>query len=183
MHCGFETFLARYCAPMLFGRKPATLLPEKSVPPDPDWTKLQALGFYICRLYSARQHVLLLIYSPTLLSAALSDRKVQQRLTQIGYPDIQDYKTLLNHLKKRFCYSNEFPHEVGFFLGYPPEDVIGFIDNRNSYKICGQWKVYSNEDRAAALFEEYDKFRSVLLSHIANGGTIFAAPALPISAG
>ncbi len=26
--------------------------------------------------------------------------------------------------------SGEFPHEVGLFLSYPPEDVKGFIDHR-----------------------------------------------------
>ena len=31
--------------------------------------------------------------------------------------------------------SGEFPHEVGLFLSYPPEDVKGFIDHRaNNFK-------------------------------------------------
>ena len=31
--------------------------------------------------------------------------------------------------------SGEFPHEVGLFLSYPPEDVKGFIDHRaNDFK-------------------------------------------------
>ena len=34
--------------------------------------------------------------------------------------------------------SGEFPHEVGLFLGYPPEDVKGFIDHRaNNFKCAG----------------------------------------------
>ena len=34
--------------------------------------------------------------------------------------------------------SGEFPHEVGLFLSYPPEDVKGFIDHRaNDFKCAG----------------------------------------------
>ena len=29
--------------------------------------------------------------------------------------------------------SGEFPHEVGLFLGYPPEDVRGFIENHAKF--------------------------------------------------
>ena len=40
----------------------------------------------------------------------------------------------------------EFPHEVGLFLGYPPEDVHGFIENRAQCAKCiGAWKVYGDE--------------------------------------
>ena len=42
--------------------------------------------------------------------------------------------------------SGEFPHEVGLFLSYPPEDVKGFIAHRaNDFKCAGLWKVYGNE--------------------------------------
>ena len=30
--------------------------------------------------------------------------------------------------------SGEFPHEVGLFLSYPPEDVKGFDEYINTYK-------------------------------------------------
>ena len=43
----------------------------------------------------------------------------------------------------------EFPHEVGLFLGYPPEDVEGFIENKAcSCKLTGYRKVYSDEEKA-----------------------------------
>ena len=45
--------------------------------------------------------------------------------------------------------SGEFPHEVGLFLSYPPEDVKGFIDHRaNDFKCAGLWKVYGDEEKA-----------------------------------
>ncbi len=56
---------------------------------------------------------------------------------------------------QRAC-SSEFPHEIGFFLGYPAADVIGFIENRGKNSIaCGPWKVYANKDEALRTFERY----------------------------
>ena len=34
------------------------------------------------------------------------------------------------HLIHRLRSEGEFPHEIGLFLSYPPEDVLGFICNR-----------------------------------------------------
>ena len=54
--------------------------------------------------------------------------------------------------------SGEFPHEVGLFLSYPPEDVKGFIDNHAAnFKCAGVWKVYGDEQRARQTFEKYKK--------------------------
>ena len=54
--------------------------------------------------------------------------------------------------------SGEFPHEVGLFLSYPPEDVKGFIDHRaNNFKCAGLWKVYGDEEKARLLFAKYRK--------------------------
>ena len=51
---------------------------------------------------------------------------------------------------------SEFPHEIGLFLGYPAEDVKGFIENKAASSKCsGCWKVYGDEQTAMNLFEEY----------------------------
>lgn len=55
----------------------------------------------------------------------------------------------------RVCRS-EFPHEIGFFLGYPYEDVLGFIENRGqNYLEVGPWKVYANQNQARRTFARY----------------------------
>ena len=54
--------------------------------------------------------------------------------------------------------SGEFPHEVGLFLSYPPEDVKGFIENRAANAKCtGVWKVYGDERQARQTFDRYKK--------------------------
>ena len=52
----------------------------------------------------------------------------------------------------------EFPHEVGLFLSYPPQDVRGFIENHAvNYKCAGLWKVYGDEALARRLFDKFRK--------------------------
>ena len=67
----------------------------------------------------------------------------------------------------------EFPHEVGLFLGYPPEDVEGFIENKaRSCKLTGYWKVYSDEEKAKKIFAKYSKCTRVYTEQYADGKTI-----------
>ena len=50
----------------------------------------------------------------------------------------------------------EFPHEIGYFLGYPYDDVHEFIVQRGeNYKVFGAWKVYANVEQALATFDAY----------------------------
>ena len=36
---------------------------------------------------------------------------------------------------QRLADGGKFPHEIGLFLGYPPEDVSGFIENRANAEV------------------------------------------------
>ncbi|MDR1024803.1 MAG: DUF3793 family protein, partial [Treponema sp.] len=80
---------------------------------------------------------------------------------------------LLSCLGRRFRESPEFPHEIGFFLGYPAPDVLGFMRRRGAgCKLCGLWKVYDDVEKAAALFEEYAACRRRLLDYLQRGGAL-----------
>ncbi len=46
----------------------------------------------------------------------------------------------------------DFPHEIGLLLGYPPEDVIGFIENR------GQIHCISDTGRYIPILEECRRY-------------------------
>ena len=55
-----------------------------------------------------------------------------------------------------------FPHEIGLFLGYPLQDVLGFIENRGQgSKLVGTWKVYGDEEAARRTFARYKKCTAV----------------------
>ena len=69
---------------------------------------------------------------------------------------------LVQQLQEKLCESQDFPHEIGLFLGYPFEDVQGFIQNRGcNCRLCGYWKVYANECEKKRLFEKYSHCRNV----------------------
>ena len=77
---------------------------------------------------------------------------------------------MLSHLKKRLSQSEGFPHEIGLFLGYPPEDVRGFIENETrNYKFTGYWKVYGDEERSRALFDKFERCTRCYLASWARG--------------
>ena len=66
--------------------------------------------------------------------------------------------------KRRLFENRSFPHEIGLFLGYPLDDVIGFIRNEGrNCKYTGFWKVYCNEEEAARIFEKFRKCRDVYM--------------------
>ena len=76
-------------------------------------------------------------------------------------------------LIRRFRQGADFPHEIGLFLSYPPEDVKGFVDNRaRSYKCAGLWKVYSDEARARRLFTRFKRCTDTYCKLWQAGATI-----------
>ena len=61
-------------------------------------------------------------------------------------------------LARRMSANSEFPHEVGLFLGYPPEDVYGFIHgDRRAAKYVGTWKVFGDVESARRRFAQFEK--------------------------
>lgn len=175
-----DQVLAYHCGPALTGLKAANLISvDREGVPD-----LRArLGSY-CRTFGPRgvyfrilcecsRHTLLLVYDRGLLEDHLALPEAQALLMRDGYPAGAPLKVLLDRLSRRLeCYA-EFPHEIGLFLGYPPEDVEGFQRHRGrNCKLCGYWKVYSDVDRARELFRRYDQCRDSLCRRVARGMTL-----------
>ena len=63
----------------------------------------------------------------------------------------------------------EFPHEIGLFLGYDPEDVNGYLENKEPSDLKGYWKVYVNEEEKRKLFSKYKKCTKVYSDRLKNG--------------
>lgn len=100
---------------------------------------------------------LMYIYRPMRLQKDLSNAEASTLLSQRGYVVGMPSQYIV-HLMKRLHEQTDFPHEIGLFLGYPPEDVRGFIENGSrKYKCVGQWKVYDNVEKAEMLFRQYKK--------------------------
>ena len=99
--------------------------------------------------------------SPKLLEDDLSDPLSRKLLSKCGYPP-GNANACLAHLIARLRAEGEFPHEVGLFLGYPPADVDGFMHRKDSYKLCGLWKVYDDVEGAIRQFARCGRHEAYL---------------------
>jgi hypothetical protein len=67
----------------------------------------------------------------------------------------------------------DFPHEIGLFLGYPPEDVQGFIcQGPDCCKCSGCWKVYGDPEAAQKTFDQYKKCTRIYCQQHAKGASL-----------
>ena len=86
-------------------------------------------GVRILPLKISGGNALVYMYRPSKLRNDLSDKRAASLLKSRNYPTEKCEGCLLE-LIKRLRSGGDFPHEVGLFLGYPPEDVHGFIKSR-----------------------------------------------------
>ena len=168
-------------APTIKGLKAATLINFKRGDEDvrsvwdthaADW--LAPLGvewLLLDRDDSNSQSALVMLYRRDILERALADRGAAEILTSLGYP-LPDLERCLNCLRAR--YRLEFPHEIGLFLDYPPEDVRGFMERREAKgHIDGYWKVYGSVKKARRTSQRYRRAEReaarALMSGFKNG--------------
>ena len=118
---------------------------------------LSPKGLCILPLRFDEERALLYLFRPGELERDLQCPVARRILREAGYEDLRLGKCLrclVHKLQQR----QDFPHEVGLFLSYPPEDVRGFIQNRaQNYKRVCAWKVYGDEELAQRTFARYLK--------------------------
>ena len=110
---------------------------------------------------------LVYLYRPDRLHRDLKDETARRLLDGCGY-DCERPGACVACLGRRIRKMDGFPHEVGLFLGYPPEDVEGFIQCREP-KCTGCWKVYGDEEQARRTFAKYKKCTDVYLRCLGSG--------------
>lgn len=116
---------------------------------------------------------LIYLYRPAKLREDLNDAEAVRILRDLGYGDWDQPERYVVRLAQRLREQGDFPHEIGLFLGYPPEDVRGFIENNaQGFKCAGCWKVYGDEERAKELFAKYRKCTDCYLRQLTHGNTI-----------
>lgn len=93
-------------------------------------------------------------------------------LRRNGYNTDSCEKCLV-HLIRKLRAQEDFPHEIGLFLGYPVEDVHGFIEKGpDCCKCTGCWKVYGDEEAAKKKFAQYKMCTRVYCDQWAKGKAI-----------
>lgn len=182
MDKSFEAALVEYCAPTLAGMKPANLFFYRSrgcravCDSVAGWSKkLEPYGISVRILKECGRGPDFLIYvcREAWLGRILSDRMTRAFLQALGYRFSGGGEDLLAQLSRRLCLEEEFPHEVGVFLGYPLFDVVSFIENggRNC-AFSGYWKAYDNPLGARKRSEQYRKCTVIYKRMFENGTPI-----------
>ena len=171
-----ETHLVVQCAPMISGMKISNLFNvEKRLAPQMRQV-LERSGISYYQLLESEDKATFLVYREDELKAYLMQSLVCQSMKSFGYENL-DLSDVLSHFQKRYedCMKRkaEFPHEMGLLLGYPVEDVEGFIENKgHNYLYSGYWKVYGHVEEKKALFEKYEEARKVLIELLASGRSV-----------
>lgn len=176
----FGQKLAFYTAPTLLGIKCASLVSLSSSEFD-----IEAHSSYFNRraaekgltsriLCSGHGRSLILVYNKVQLEKRLSEKDSRAVLGRFGYTADMSVGECLDRLSERIANSGSFPHEIGVFLDYPVEDVVGFIENKGeNFKLCGAWKVYGSVENARRTFADYDRCRNFLCNKLSRGADIY----------
>ena len=173
----FDELIAYNCAPVLVGIKVANLLCMKMT----DLEEIDAAiamynaqfdkrGLVFRRMCFCSKRALLLVYNKEKLAKILRNKGYRAYLVACGYPAKatmeEDLAILETHLKE----TAGFPHEIGVFLGYPLEDVLGFVLHKGEKsKYTGYWKVYGDVKKAKNLFACYEHYRDYILKKLSEG--------------
>ncbi|BCI59829.1 DUF3793 family protein [Solibaculum mannosilyticum] len=174
-----ERYLVEHCSPTLASLKTANLF-SYSYPSEDmlyryveAWhQQLSVKGVSVEVLRKKDNVALIYVYRRDRLGQDLSHPDTAAFLQDYGYENLSVTEAIAR-LKGRFEQGEEFPHEIGLFLGYPLGDVKGFIQNAGKNSKCaGCWKVYCDECEAVKLFAKFKKCRDVYTRLFQQGRTV-----------
>ncbi len=163
-----EEVIVKYCSPTLAGIKTGSLFCCSYDNKSELFDFLRELNYNLgCKgirflpMRLKNKKALIYVFRPLRLISELKNKEAEKLLSERGY-HTDNCNLCLNRLRKRLGEGEEFPHEIGLFLGYPVEDVKGFIENKAACAKCvGCWKVYGDEENARKQFERFKKCTSV----------------------
>lgn len=171
-----EELIIRHCSPTLAGLKTGNIFNCMYTSADALRKELRHLnrifvkkGLRIVPLRAGAGTALIYVYRPARLREDLSRTSALALLKQYGYTCNTPGRCVAK-LILRLREHADFPHEIGLFLGYPAEDVRGFVENKGKHeKYAGCWKVYGDKEKAQKLFAVYKKCRESYARQMAAG--------------
>lgn len=174
-----EELLIRHCSPTLAGLKTGNIFTMSYSTIEDIRKEVRSLnkiflpkGLRVIPLRFENNRVMVYVYRPNKLKQDLKNENVCWILENNGYPSSNPSRCIMQLIKKLKA-NSDFPHEIGLFLGYPPEDVQGFIENKaEHYKFTGHWKVYGDEKKARKLFFQYKKCTAIYTEQWQSGKSI-----------
>lgn len=168
-----ETQLALQCAPLITGLKVSNLLIISKGNEEVVKRILNRTGISYYRLIQTRTKTTFLLFRRNELEEFLADENVRNVLMKAGYKSLQIGKILRTFSLRYEAYMQGdkcFPHEMGLLLGYPVEDVVGFVENNGkNFLYSGYWKVYENQKAKVKLFDKFKVAEETLIHLLSNG--------------
>ncbi len=174
-----EELIIRHCSPTLAGMKTGNMFIcyysdiHEMRSAVRYWNRLLTKkGVRILPLQFHNSRAMIYIYRPARLYHDLQDKSAFKLLREKGYIMNTPERCIIQ-LMRRINECEEFPHEIGLFLGYPPEDVCGFIEGKKQgCKFSGCWKVYGDEENARKTFEKYKNVTRIYYKQYAKGKSV-----------
>lgn len=174
--------VAMHAAPLLFGNKIANIITISAGSYQGICRLLQGTNISVRPLRAGKRRVIVFLYRREALREYLNLPECRKLLRETGYlvgREVQkeDLKKLLSRLARRvsFYHSGEisYPHEIGLFLGYPIEDVRGFLEKQGRDCLySGYWKVYADVAGAKKLFLRFEDDRAQAVAEVIRGRRI-----------
>lgn len=172
-----DELLAEYASSVLAKIKPSNLFTVSNHCYDVGglvdaWNRdLNDLGIYFKTVSVRANRVSILVYRKDCLLECINNLDNKCFLRECGY-EPKSLDACIECMVKRLALK-DFPHEIGLLLGYPYEDVMGFIENGGkNYIYAGYWKVYKNEIEKKEIFNLYNITRLEFKRALLNGADI-----------
>lgn len=163
-------FLTYMTSPVIMKLKPSMTISVQSseIKLFRKWAeKLDNQDIKHVEIKSGYEKTVVFIYSEETLTFQLESVENKKILGSLGYTSESSLEEKLERLRLRMT-MDDFPHEIGVFLGIPAGDVTGFIAGEKCLH-CGYWKVYGNLDEAKKTFGLYDRSKNIVMESILGG--------------
>ena len=168
-----ETQIALQCAPLISGLKVSNLLIISAEDEALVRIILRRSGISFFRLLRTGEKVTFLLFRKNPLEAYLKQQEVEAMLAEAGYAELS-LGNILSTFQKRYAHymsaGGRFPHEMGLLLGYPAEDVKGFVENEGkNFLYSGYWKVYADVEEKRRLFQKFENAKETVIQLLSYG--------------
>lgn len=157
-------YLMIVLAPLLSGRKPSVLFNLRNIAANErasfmrNWEKCKVQAALVLRIsfYELKKNeriTQVFCYRHRLLREVFCDRKKMRFLRERGFDVYSGMDFVLKEMFHRMERGRDFPHEIGVLLGYPLDDVKGFIQDKYAFNKKGLWKTYGQDEKSVELMQ------------------------------
>jgi hypothetical protein len=165
--------LALQCAPLIAGLKISNLfnIQREQYKAVRKILSGSHISWYV--LLENGDKLMLLLYHARSMEDYLKQPEVRRLLIDAGYENMELMYILTEFSRRYGRYMKQrsnFPHEMGLLLGYPVEDVAGFIEYKGKKSLCtGYWKVYHNVEEKQRIFESFESAEDSMIQLLNHG--------------